>query len=76
MFYIAKALELSKMSQRDLARKLNVVPSRVSKLLSIRGDDLWERVPVDLLYQIEAITGVPLSLRMHSVKQSQEEQRP
>jgi hypothetical protein len=61
--YIFKALEISKMSRAELAGKLGVSEGRVNQLMSINGPHAeYERVPLDLLYQIAHVTKVPLEL--------------
>lgn len=61
--YVTKALQESRMSRADLAAGLGVSPGRINQLLSVRGDGEFERVPLDLWYQIAHVTGVPFALR-------------
>jgi hypothetical protein len=47
------------MSRAELAEKLGLSLGRVNQLLSIRGFGEYERVPIDLVYQVWNITKVP-----------------
>jgi len=51
------------MQKSELAVALGVTPQRISKLLNTTGPDEFERVPIDLLYEIARITRVPLVIR-------------
>lgn len=53
------------MKKIELAAALGVSPARITQLLSTRDADEFERVPLDLLYQIAQITRVPLKIVQH-----------
>lgn len=45
------------MSRQELADEMGVSLGRVHQLLTIKGQFQYERVPLDLLYQVQDITG-------------------
>lgn len=47
------------MSRTELAERIGVTRGRLNQLLSIRGFGEFERVPLDLIYQIWNVTKVP-----------------
>lgn len=47
------------MSRAELAERIGFTLGRMNQLLSIRGFGEFERVPLDLIYQIWNITKVP-----------------
>ncbi len=55
--YISDALEAAQLSRQQLADEMGVSLGRVHQLLTIRGQFQYERVPLDLLYQVQDITG-------------------
>ena len=54
--YISDALEAAQLSRQQLADEMGFL-GRVHQLLTIRGQFQYERVPLDLLYQVQDITG-------------------
>jgi transcriptional regulator with XRE-family HTH domain len=67
VLYITRALEESRMSRVELADKLGLSLGRINQLLSIRGFGEYERVPLDLIYQIWNITKVPPTFLMERI---------
>ena len=59
--YISKALREGRKSRAQLADALGLSPGRINQLLSTKGSMEFERVPLDLLYQVARFTRVPLS---------------
>ncbi|MFZ2886466.1 MAG: hypothetical protein WA021_01455 [Minisyncoccia bacterium] len=61
--YIQEALEFSKMKKKDLAKALGIHPTRLSQLISMKGELAYEPVPSALLYEIAHITKCPYEAR-------------
>lgn len=61
--YIAKAIKVSGIKKQDLAKALGLHPTRISQLLSTKGDLAYEPVPSALLYEIAHITECPYIAR-------------
>lgn len=63
--YITRALEERGMSRAELAERVGVSLGRINQLLSVRGFGEFERVPLDLIYQIWNITEVQPTFLIH-----------
>jgi ribosome-binding protein aMBF1 (putative translation factor) len=60
VLYIKKALQKRGMSRTELAENVGLSVSRINELLAVRGGYCeFERVPLDLIYQIWNATNVP-----------------
>ncbi len=54
---------MSGIKKKDLAKALGLHPTRISQLLSTKGDLAYEPVPSALLYEIAHITEYPYAAR-------------